>query len=170
MDQYRRYVRYQVAMNRSYFDYIRSHSYFDAEVQRRAVRVTEQAQYSDQSTAPDGGFVGLPTDHVDEPGMLEIKSAWRGLDPKLDQTQRYYSRPGFILSPDRKYCATAPAGVGLVALHIHRVTRLSHVASTFEHIDNVAVPDDSTTHKLHPSFNPRVGNATQSNVCPRMEI
>jgi hypothetical protein len=165
MDQHRRYVRYQVAMNKSFFEYVRQHDYFDASVQRKAVRITEHAQFTGQPTPPVGGFVGLPADHADQPGMLEIKSAWRILDPEHDQAERYYSRPGFILSPDRTNCEAAPT-LGLVALHIHRLTRLSHVASTFEQIDNVAILDPTNAGTIHPSFNPGVGNDTQRNIWP----
>ncbi|MEN8174395.1 MAG: hypothetical protein ABFS23_01445, partial [Pseudomonadota bacterium] len=139
MDQHRRYVRYQVALNRPFFEYIRAHRYFDASVQQAAVKVTERAQYNGEKNAPPGVFVPLPFDTDKQPGMLEIKSAWRVLDPEFDRAERYYRRPGFILSPDRTHCERAPAGLGLVALHIHRLTRLSHAATTFEQVDNVAI-------------------------------
>jgi hypothetical protein len=98
--------------------------------------------------------------------MLEIKSAWRVLDPEFDEPARYYRRPGFVLSPDRSLCERAPLGLGLVALHIHRLTRLSHAATTFEQIDNVAILDPETSEGVRPSFNPGTGNDTQSNVWP----
>ena len=166
MDQYRRYVRYQVAMNRPFFEYIRQQQYFNAENQIKAVRVSELAQYKQNTKPPKGAFVPLPFDQNGEPGMLEIKSAWRVLDPQYDQAERYYARPGFILSPDRQSCTRAPAGLGLVALHIHRLTRLSHTASTFEQIDNVAILDPATAENVQPSFNPGTSNRTQTNVWP----
>ena len=166
MDQHRRYVRYQVAMNRPFFEYIRANHYYDADRQVAAVRVSEQARFEGGQKTPRGAFVALPFDTDDQPGMLEIKSAWRVLDPEFDEPARYYSRPGFILSPDRTRCERAPAGLGLVALHIHRLTRLSHAAATFEQIDNVAILDPEGSKGVQPSFNPGTGNDTQSNLWP----
>lgn len=166
MDQQRRYVRYQVAMNRAFFEYVRANNYFDASVQERAVRASQQAQFKGQATPPTGAFKPLPFDHGSHPGMLEIKSAWRVLDPEFDKAERYYSRPGFILRPDRSHCERAPAGVGLVALHIHRMTRLSHAAATFEQVDNVEIMDPEMARGITPSFNPGIGNDTQSNLWP----
>ena len=166
MDQHRRYVRYQVAMNRSYFEYVRENRYFDAAVQRKAVDISEQAQFAGRESAPDGAFKAIPFDTGERPGMLEIKSAWRVLDPEFDKPQRYYTRPGFILNPDRTRCERAPAGLGLVALHIHRLTRLSHAASTFEQIDNMAILDPAEAKGLRPSFNPGVAKKTQTNIWP----
>lgn len=166
MDQHKRYVRYQVAMNRSFFEYFRNHRYFNAANQIESVVISQKAQFEGRKIAPRGAFKPLPFDQDGEPGMLELKSAWRVLDPNYDQPTRYYSRPGFILSPDRKSCSRAPAGLGLVALHIHRLTRMSHVASTFEQIDNVAILDPDNAHGVRPSFNPGTDNRTQTNIWP----
>ncbi len=166
MDQHRRYVRYQVAMNRPFFEYVRTNNYFDASVQKQAVRISQLAQFKGQTDRPEGAFEPLPFDQDTQPGMLEIKSAWRVLDPLLDNPDRYYTRPGYILSPDRRHCDRAPAGVGLVALHIHRTTRLSHAATTFEQIDNVEIIDPGKAHDISPSFNPGSSYDTQSNLWP----
>jgi len=166
MDQHGRYVRYQVSMNRTFFEYVRATGYFNASIQEKAVSASEQAQFQLSRKTPSGAFQSLPFDQGDEPGMLEIKSAWRILDPQSDQPDRYYTRPGFVLSPDRTHCEKAPAGVGLVALHIHRLTRLSHAASTFEQIDNVAILDPNEAQGVHPSFNPGITNRTQTNIWP----
>jgi hypothetical protein len=166
MDQHRRYVRYQVAMNRTLFEYIRKQRYYNADNQISAVRISEEAQFKQQNTTPENAFMPLPFDSNGKPGMLELKSAWRVLDPKHDQAKRYYKRSGFVLSPDRKTCTRARAGLGLVALHIHRLTRLGHVASTFEQVDNVAVLDPANAKGVLPSFNPGTSNRTQTNVWP----
>jgi hypothetical protein len=54
MDQHRRYVRYQVALNRPFFEYIRSNQYYDADKQAAAVRVSEKARFEKLSDAPEG--------------------------------------------------------------------------------------------------------------------
>lgn len=166
IDQHRRYVRYQVTMNRSYFEYVAENQYYDAGVQEKAVRISQDAQYKGLSKKPKGAFIPLPTDQKKKVGMIETKAAWRILDPKHDDPNRYYTRSGFILSPDKTSCVKAPAGVGLVALHIHRLTKLSHVASTFEQIDNVEIIDPEAPDHLQPSFNPGRSNLSQENIWP----
>ncbi len=166
IDQYGRYVRYQVTLNRTYFEYVREHQYYNAQTQLNAVATSEQAQFEQRTAAPAGAFVPLPFDQGREPGMLETKAAWRVLDPEFDDPDRYYTRPGFVLNPDKTECVRAPAGVGLVALHIHRITRLSHVASTFEQVDNVAILDPDTPAHVQPSFNPGTSNPVQQDIWP----
>lgn len=100
------------------------------------------------------------------PLVWETKAAWRVLDPERDDSSRYYTRPAYVLSPNKKECFKAPAGAGLVALHIHRLTRLSHVASTFEQVDNVAILAPDTPASVHPSFNPGTSNLTQQDIWP----
>ncbi len=166
IDQYGRYVRYQVTLNRTYFEYVREHEYYNAQTQLKAVAVSEQAQFAQQSKAPQGAFVGIPVDHGKQPGMLETKAAWRVLDPEFDDPVRYYTRPGFVLNPDRTSCVRATAGVALVALHIHRITKLSHVATTFEQVDNLAILDPQTPVHIQPSFNPGTSNLVQQDIWP----
>ena len=167
IDQYGRYVRYQVTMNKTYFNYVSENKYYDANVQKKAVGISQKAQFSKAQQKPKGAFVPLPFDQGTTPGMIETKAAWRVLDPKFDDTNRYYTRPGYVLSPDKSTCKKAPIGVGLVALHIHRITRLSHVASTFEQVDNMEIlGEDNAPDNLHPSFNPGTKNLTQQNIWP----
>jgi hypothetical protein len=166
IDQHGRYVRYQVTMNRRFFNYISDNNYYNADIQKAAVRVSQQAQFRQATEAPTGAFKGLPYDDGDTPGMIETKAAWRVLDPELDDPSRYYTRPAYVLSPNKSKCFKAPAGAGLVALHIHRLTRLSHVASTFEQVDNVAILDPDTPASVHPSFNPGTRYAAQQNIWP----
>jgi len=166
IDQYGRYVRYQVTMNRSYFDYVAKNQYYDASVQKTAVNISQQAQYQGSQQKPKGAFNPIPFDQGKTPGMIETKAAWRVLDPRFDVPSRYYTRPAYVLSPDKTECEMAPAGAGLVALHIHRITRLSHVASTFEQVDNINILDPNTPDNIHPSFNPGHRNLTQQNIWP----
>lgn len=166
IDQHGRYVRYQVTMNRRFFSYISDNQYYNADIQKAAVRVSQQAQFRQAMKAPKDGFIGLPYDDGDNPGMVETKAAWRVLDPELDDPSRYYTRPAYVLSPNKSECFEAPAGAGLVALHIHRLTRLSHVASTFEQVDNVAILEPDTPASVHPSFNPGTKYLAQQDIWP----
>lgn len=166
IDQYGRYVRYQVTMNRTYFDYVASNQYYNAEVQEKAVRASQQAKFRGDQKAPVGAFEPLPFDQGNTPGIIETKAAWRVLDPDFDDPSRYYVRSAYVLSPDKTQCEKAPVGAGLVALHIHRLTRLSHVASTFEQVDNVDILDPDMAGNIQPSFNPGTGYLTQQNIWP----
>ena len=149
-------VRYQVGLNRAYFEYVRAHEYYQAAKQ-----------------APPPSFVALPQDEPGKPGMIEYKSAWKVLDEKEQKSGRFYTRKAFFLSLPWKESASSPvqAGecftdgkdepvlytVGLVAFHIHRRTYFGHVAMTFEQVDNVEVDPslfDFTSSLPTPSFNP----------------
>ena len=96
-------------------------------------------------------------------GAIELKLAWRILDPATDDFSRYLTQPAYIP-------AAAPGGgsawtavtVGLVGFHIAQKTETSPqwIWSTFEHVDNVAVDRlkpvktaDGRQVRLRPSFN-----------------
>ena len=149
-------VRYQVGLNRSYFEYVRAQEYYQAEKQ-----------------VPPPSFVALPQDEPGKPGMIEYKSAWKVLDEEEQKSGRFYTRKAFFVSlPWKKdassavqagECFTDGAGkpvsftVGLVAFHIHRVTYFGHVAMTFESVDNVRIGPsrfDFPSSIPTPSFNP----------------
>lgn len=166
VDQHGRYVRYQVTMNRTFFNYIADNQYYNADRQKQAVSLSQKSQFEQHTTALIGAFKGLPFDNNNLPGMIETKATWRILDPELDEASRYYARPAYIFSPDKSECKRAPAGVGLVALHIHRLTRLSHVAATFEQVDNVAILNADTAEHIHPSFNPGIKHLSQQSIWP----
>jgi hypothetical protein len=79
-------------MNRRFFNYISENQYYNADIQKKAVRVSQQAQFRQDEKAPKGAFKGLPYDEGNNPGMIETKAAWRVLDPELDDPSRYYAR------------------------------------------------------------------------------
>ncbi len=163
-DQFGRYVRYQVTLNKTFFNYLRDNDYYNAQIQSKSVAISQQAQFMQAKNSPQGGFRALPFDQPGKVGMLETKAAWRILDPEHDDPKRYYTQAAVIISPDRTNCFRGTAA--LVALHIHRITRLSHVASTFEQIDNVEILQPTNQSGLKPSFNPGKANKTQVNIWP----
>ena len=163
-DQFGRYVRYQVTLNKTFFEYLRVNKYYNADIQSKAVEISQKAQFKLASHEPEGAFKALPFDNADEVGMLETKAAWRILDPEHDNPERYYTQPAVVLSPDKKSCFRGTAA--LVALHIHRNTKFGHVASTFEQIDNVRILDPNKFSNIKPSFNPGMGNTIQTNTWP----
>ena len=96
IDQHGRYVRYQVTMNRRFFNYISDNHYYNADIQKTAVRVSQEAQFRQALIAPKGAFKGLPYDDDNTSGMVETKAAWRVLDPERDDPSRYYTRPAYV--------------------------------------------------------------------------
>ncbi|HEX3673192.1 MAG TPA: hypothetical protein VHU87_02870 [Rhizomicrobium sp.] len=95
------------------------------------------------------GNVDFPSAGSTPTGAIEIKAAWRILDPKKDNLASYYVVNGFLkVSPDlttdgRPICQ--PVTLGLVAMHIIQKNPPRQAGSallpqwfwsTFEHVDN----------------------------------
>ncbi len=163
------YVRYEVAINRSFFEYIKYHKYYDASTQIAAVEETIKhvptpEQRRDPS-APRPGFKRPPYGgesylQPDDPGMIDVKAAWRVLEEE-DHHDRYLHRR--IVRND----AGGSHLMGLVALHILRYTHIKslhpktgepktkrgYVAATFEQVDNVAIKKPGGNPPKHPTFN-----------------
>lgn len=137
VDRNKEYVYYETFINKEEFDYIMKHKYYDSREQKKAQSV--------------GGVPKFPW------GSLQVKAAWRQLDPATDIMDRYFRMQAWTKDANDK-CQSAT--FGLVGLHIARLTRLSSETwfwTTFEHVDNVETelqllrPDGTL---LTPSFNP----------------
>ncbi|MCB9949896.1 MAG: hypothetical protein H6824_02820 [Planctomycetaceae bacterium] len=152
-DQHGGLVRYEVAINHSFFEYVRYFEYYNAQKQADAVwtyirekekRGTKEAFQRPPFGNPrelSGYLKGLP--EYDQVGLVDVKAAWRVLDPKRDKDilHRYLVRE--LHHAD----GSDPQLMGLVALHVLRWTPNGYdqnkgidggfVASTFEQIDNV---------------------------------
>jgi hypothetical protein len=97
---------------------------------------------------------------VGDVGSIEIKAAWRILDPKKgDDPSRYFWREQDLYipadhsgAPDHKPFCIPKAKLGLVAIHILHKTasQPQWFWSTFEHRDN----SPSTTDPAHPAACP----------------
>lgn len=82
-------------------------------------------------------------------GSMEIKAAWRILDPKVDDVSRFYHRDALIyVKAENSATGKAryiPATLGLVGMHIIRKTEaFQWVWSSFEHVDNAPDVNDVT--------------------------
>ena len=157
MDQDSNYVRYEVTINEAFFTYIKHFKYYDAAHQIRAVDAFlknpsntqegfQRPPHGTQEQFASGGYLhNLPS--FAQQGLIDLKAAWRVLDPeKGHHPDRYLHR--FIdidLDGDKEL-------MGLVALHILRFTPDGQVASTFEQVDNVRVGRNAP-QGLKPSFN-----------------
>jgi hypothetical protein len=172
-DQMLNYVRYEIRFNRSEFEYFNINQYYDRNKQIAAVQNTQQ-----NSQTPPPNPLKTPTYQFppkgkesyveklppyDQQGTIELKAAWRILDPKKDVVDRYYHIPAYI---DNGGGNCKLQTVGLVGLHILRLTPgtgPTWIWATFEQVDNVEVganaprrPDGSA---LTPSLNPGPGGS-----------
>ena len=156
MDQDSNYVRYEVTINEAFFTYIKHFKYFDASMQIKAVNAFlqdptktdegfQRPPHGTQEQLSTGYLRDLPT--FARQGMIDLKAAWRVLDPSKGQfPERYLHR---MIDIDRDGDKEL---MGLVALHILRFTPDGQVACTFEHVDNVRVGRNAP-EGLKPTFN-----------------
>ncbi|MEM7480674.1 MAG: hypothetical protein AAF481_05835 [Acidobacteriota bacterium] len=166
VDQCGGVVRYEVATNQAFFTYIEHFRYFDCNQQIADVLLRvedpnnpagfQQPPFGTKAQFGAGGYLqDLPV--WARQGMVDVKAAWRPLDPVRDRLDRYLHRK--IDTGERVQL------MGLVALHILRFTpnganRQGRVAATFEQVDNVSLeeavcPDFEPTSPApsRPSFN-----------------
>lgn len=167
VDQNGHIVRYEVAVNQAFFTYVEHFRYFDCNQQIADVMLRvqdpdhpagfQQPPFGTPEELGPGGYLHeLPI--WARQGMVDVKAAWRVLDPaRGDRPERYLHRP--------IYTGDGVQLMGLVALHILRFTpngesMQGRVAATFEQVDNVSVeaalcPDyePSSPPPLRPSFN-----------------
>ncbi len=114
-------------------------------------------------------FVLPPSDSASKkPGMIEVKAAWRIMDPsKGDDTTRFYCRNAIVFIDGSHTVNGKPlifrTKVGLVGMHIFRITSRfgKGIWSTFEHVDNT--PDSPQQAQNNPNarwsfYNPRCLN------------
>jgi hypothetical protein len=158
VDQHGHWVRYQMRVNHEEFDYIVCNELYSQEGQIRF----SHALLADQPCA-DGSKpsktqqVELPVNVGTKHGAIEIKLAWKQLEPHEDKA-RFFTReleaelsepPG----PDGKK-PVEKFTAGLVAMHIAMKTQSSPewIWSTFEQVDNVRVNADVHGQSIHPSF------------------
>lgn len=152
MTQDSQYVRYEVRVDESEYDYIVTNSYFNADSQRTAVG--------------NGTFKGFPrgNDALSQAlqpwarfGATEVKASWRIFSPQTPSSvkSRYY-RTRAILMDTYGNC-TDTAEIGLIGLHIIRLTPYTGSSwywASFEQVDNVALqPKYGGQLPATPTFN-----------------
>lgn len=144
IDQNGLYTRYEVRMNKAEFDYIYNNNYYNGAMQSDSVK-------AGRFHFPPGIDPGSPT-------STEVKAAWRVLvtanpapGQQIDDTSRYYTRRALLVDPETGQ-TIGPVTVGLVGLHILRLTPHAHnwVWSTFEQVDNLSTKPGGP----RPSYNP----------------
>lgn len=165
IDQNSNFVLFEVMINQAEFQYLSNSSYYNADSQKAAFKNPNAPTFK---SFPDGVNhmpSGLPA--WAQFGATEIKASWRILEtdpnsPNPDLVKRYYTQRVFYETPDNQ--VVGPVTVGLVGLHILRLTPSTHSTwfwATFEQVDNVQVaspvPNRPNGQPLTPSFNPGPG-------------
>ncbi len=142
-------VHYESLINKVEYDFIVENRLYEAG------GIADYVAKEGALTFPAGRFEG------NVPGAIEIKLAWRILDPSTDDFSRYLTQPAYVVSGPGKLAWKAVTA-GLVGFHIAQKTETSPqwIWSTFEHVDNLATDrltsittEDGTTRRLTPSFN-----------------
>jgi len=171
VDRNGNFVRYEVGVNEAFFTYIKHFRYYDAS--RQIADVATSLAHPETLYEPDPSLGFQRPPHGDEPylaslpdfakqGTVDVKAAWRVLDSKTDNPERYLHRT-IVVDADG-----TEQDMGLVALHILRYTLVKkpdpdsptgyaiapgYVASTFEQVDNVEVTAATAEQGITPSFN-----------------
>lgn len=148
-DQYGKPAYYESLINKIEYDLIVENKLYEAG------GLANYIARNGKLTFPSGKFDG------NVHGAIELKVAWRVLDPAKDDFSRYLTQPAYVVS-GAKDPVWQPVTVGLVGFHIGQKTETSPqwIWSTFEHVDNVAVnrlheitTEDGTKRRLQASFN-----------------
>jgi hypothetical protein len=133
------YVTYDIRISQSEYTYIQQNGYYNGATQAQA-----EAKNTFQPFPRTGQEFASPLPSPAQFGALEVKSAWRVLDPVKDKAviSRYYTQTGYFLQPDGVTCQ-GPTLFGLVGLHVLRLTPTTPATwfwATFEQVDNVNSP------------------------------
>jgi len=150
IDQAAQYLRYDIRMSQSEYQYLLNTQYYNAAVQIGAVRANPTT-FQDPPKGPETYVSTLPP--YARYGTVEYKASWRVLDPKVDAVSRYFTAPAFIVEPTG--VCHGPQLMGLTGLHILRLTPTTGatwVWATFEQVDNLTPPPPvAGSHDPSPS-------------------
>jgi hypothetical protein len=166
VDQKGWYTITDVKIDQSEYNYIHQNGYYLGANQVAAYSKSGQLQPFPK-TGTETGYPPLPS--YAQYGALEIKAAWRVLDPGSDAAiiPRYYTQWGYFLQPDGQTCQ-GPALFGLIGFHILRLTPSTGATwfwASFEQVDNTE-PPTGVAATLETAGTPN-GNCTASyNVGP----
>jgi len=138
------FITYDIRIDQAEYTYIQQNGYYSALTQQNAETANGQLQQIPRTGA------GMPS--LANFGALEVKAAWRILDPVKDTAiiPRYYTQAGYFLQQDGSTCQ-GPNLFGLVGLHILRLTPTTPSTwfwATFEQVDNVTPPSQGVSATL----------------------
>lgn len=160
------YVTYDIRVDQSEYDYIQQNGYYNATTQINA----EKAKGSLLPLPRNGQEIQPPLPQLAQFGALEVKAAWRILDPVADKAiiPRYYTQTGYFLQQDGTTCQ-GPALFGLIGMHILRLTPTTPSTwfwATFEQVDNVVPPPSASVATLAAANTPNGACTSAYNVAP----
>jgi hypothetical protein len=138
IDQAAQYLRYDIRMSQSEYQYLLNYQYYNAAKQIAAVK-GPAGTFQDPPTGQESYVTSLPA--YARYGTVEYKASWRVLDPKLDEVSRYFTAQAFIVEPTG--VCHGPQLMGLTGLHILRLTPSTGATwdwATFEQVDNLTPP------------------------------
>jgi len=157
VDQNGNFVLYEIRLDQSEFTYVYNLQYYNATNQINAV--TGKTFQVPPKTGQEV-YLQTPLPTWAQTGAVEIKAAWRVLDPvkDKDRMQRYYTRDAYFVSyvnntPTCQYLGT----MGLIGLHILRLTATNGSTwtwATFEQVDNTEIDASNPPSPPTPSLNP----------------
>lgn len=158
------WVRYEVLINKTEFDYLNQNELYNLD---------GQAAYTAKNVIDFP-----PNDGTNRHGSMEIKLAWKQLAGN-DDPSRFFVRQGQVIHYDADPNGVQKVGrmttetMGLVGMHIAVRTESSPtwVWATFEHVDNVNANPlelDSKGHPRRPNFyNPETPAAPVNQLPPQ---
>ena len=132
-------VWYEVLLNKDVYDFVTApaHQFYDA---------SRQGSFVNNGTGspivfPKGALSGTPV------GAIEVKAAWMEVpnyDPSSERWAKYKLSTAVVVGPSTDQCRTVT--VALVGLHIIHKTagQPTWLWTTFEHVDNVPGPNQTT--------------------------
>ncbi len=149
-DQNGQEVRYEIFLNDEEYQYI---------VDNKLYNIDGQIAYSQSNHQP----VDFPSgdNQTGKMGVIELKLAWKELDPKRDISSRFYTETVLlpqlntkgepILDAQGNFKSCQKQTVGLVGMHISHKTKSSPqwVWATFEQVDNLNANDLETVDGKH---------------------
>lgn len=170
IDQSGWFITYDIRLNQSEYTYIQLNGYYNAATQQSIE--TNKGQLVGFPRTGQESMFNPPLPPLAQYGALEVKAAWRVLDPAKDQViiPRYYTQVGYFLQADGTTCE-GPVLFGLIGLHILRLTPTTPATwfwATFEQVDNVTSPPSSASPATLAASNTPNGScgAGQYNQAP----
>ncbi len=153
------FVTYDIRLDQSEYTYIQQNGYYNAVTQQNAEKNNGQLVGLPQ-TGKEAMF-NPPLPALAQFGALEVKAAWRVLDPVKDKAiiPRYYTQGGYFLQQDGT--CEGQALFGLIGLHILRLTPTTPATwfwATFEQVDNVTPPPSGASPATLAAANTPNGN------------
>jgi len=138
-DQNGNIVRYEIRLNKQVVDYI---------VQNELYNIDGQIAFS-RANKP----VSFPLGNRNTMGTIELKLAWKIMDPDRDFPERYFTKMAYVLDKNNTLSQRL---VGLVGMHISCRTASSPqwIWATFEQVDNLETNELEKINgrRLKPSF------------------